>query len=139
MKFDLELEDTNGTISLSLNREFAEGEIENIVKFMKGLLKSKPMVTRQEALDWAVRGEPTSSVLAWGDDVTCYYELSFQNPPNKILAIKVVREVLGCGLKEAKDMVEGTMRIPPLSIFNAKMMKSNLERAGIKEFMLQAQ
>ncbi len=139
MKFDLELEDTNGCISLSLNREFADGEIENIVKLMKGLLKSKPMVSRQEALDWAMKGEPAPSVLAWGDDLVVYYELTFQNPINKISAIKVVRNVLGCALKEAKDMVEGTMRIPPLSIYNAKMMKTELDRSGIKEYTLQAQ
>lgn len=36
--------------------------------------------------------------------------LNIVNNPNKIASIKLVRELTGCGLKEAKDAVEG---MPP--------------------------
>ena len=54
--------------------------------------------------------------------------------PNKINVIKVVREITGLGLKEAKDLVDGAPK--PLkegaSKDDAEAIKAKLEEAGAK-------
>jgi large subunit ribosomal protein L7/L12 len=51
---------------------------------------------------------------------------------NKINVIKVVREITGLGLKEAKDLVEDTSRAikENISKADAEAMKKQLEEAG---------
>ena len=51
---------------------------------------------------------------------------------NKIAVIKVVREITGLGLKEAKDMVEGTPATVKEAVAKdqAEEWKSQLEEAG---------
>ncbi|MGA2449498.1 MAG: 50S ribosomal protein L7/L12 [Polyangiaceae bacterium] len=53
---------------------------------------------------------------------------------NKIAVIKVVREITGLGLKEAKDMVEGAPKTVKESVSkaDAEEMKKKLEDAGAK-------
>jgi large subunit ribosomal protein L7/L12 len=53
---------------------------------------------------------------------------------NKINVIKVVREVTGLGLKEAKDMVDGAPKTvkEALSKKDAEELKKKLEEAGAK-------
>ena len=53
---------------------------------------------------------------------------------NKISVIKVVREITGLGLKEAKDLVEGAPKTLKESISKAEAeeMKKKLEEAGAK-------
>ena len=53
---------------------------------------------------------------------------------NKIAVIKVVREVTGLGLKEAKDMVEGAPQTVKegISKDEAEEMKKKLEEVGAK-------
>ncbi|MCS6901784.1 MAG: 50S ribosomal protein L7/L12 [Myxococcales bacterium] len=53
---------------------------------------------------------------------------------NKINVIKVVREITGLGLKEAKDLVEGAPKIIKEGIAkaDAEEMKKKLEEAGAK-------
>ena len=53
---------------------------------------------------------------------------------NKIAVIKVVREVTGLGLKEAKDMVEGAPQTvkEALSKEEAEELKKKLEEGGAK-------
>lgn len=53
---------------------------------------------------------------------------------NKIGVIKVVREVTGLGLKEAKDMVDGAPKIVKenISKADADALKAKLEEAGAK-------
>ena len=58
--------------------------------------------------------------------------LKASDPAKKIAAIKVVREITGLGLKDAKDMVEGTNvnvkeNVP---VEEAKKIKEQLEAAG---------
>lgn len=125
MKFDLELESEVGAVSITLNRDFEDGEIEEIVSLMKSLLHPKKELSTKEF----------SSHLE-----NKYFELKFLPLlKNRIDAVRVLRSVFGCGLKEAKDMVEGVSRVPPLSSFNAKIVEESLERAGISEFILEAQ
>lgn len=54
--------------------------------------------------------------------------------PNKIPVIKVVRELTGLGLKEAKDLVEGAPKDlkEGVSKADADDMKKKLEEAGAK-------
>ena len=54
--------------------------------------------------------------------------------PNKINVIKVVREITGLGLKEAKDLVEGAPKTlkEGVSKAEAEEMKKKLEEAGGK-------
>ena len=53
---------------------------------------------------------------------------------NKINVIKVVREITGLGLKEAKDLVEGAPKTlkEGVSKAEAEEMKKKLEEAGAK-------
>jgi len=53
---------------------------------------------------------------------------------NKINVIKVVREITGLGLKEAKDLVEGAPKTVKegVSKADAEEMKKKLEEAGAK-------
>jgi large subunit ribosomal protein L7/L12 len=53
---------------------------------------------------------------------------------NKISVIKVVREITGLGLKEAKDLVEGAPKTLKEAISKAEAdeMKKKLEEAGAK-------
>ncbi|MBL9111182.1 MAG: 50S ribosomal protein L7/L12 [Myxococcales bacterium] len=53
---------------------------------------------------------------------------------NKINVIKVVREITGLGLKEAKDLVEGAPKVlkEGVSKADADDMKKKLEEAGAK-------
>jgi large subunit ribosomal protein L7/L12 len=53
---------------------------------------------------------------------------------NKIAVIKVVREISGLGLKEAKDLVEGAPKTlkEAVSKAEAEEMKKKLEDAGAK-------
>jgi large subunit ribosomal protein L7/L12 len=53
---------------------------------------------------------------------------------NKIAVIKVVREITGLGLKEAKDLVEGAPKMlkEGVSKADADEMKKKLEEAGAK-------
>jgi len=54
--------------------------------------------------------------------------------PNKIQVIKVVREITGLGLKEAKDLVEGAPKVlkEGVSKADSEDFKKKLEDAGAK-------
>jgi len=56
------------------------------------------------------------------------------NGANKINVIKVVRELTGMGLKEAKDLVDAVPKTlkEGLTKADAEMMKKKLEEAGAK-------
>jgi large subunit ribosomal protein L7/L12 len=53
---------------------------------------------------------------------------------NKVNVIKVIREVTGLGLKEAKDLVEGVPSVVKEAIpkADADAIKKKLEEAGAK-------
>ena len=54
--------------------------------------------------------------------------------PNKIKVIKIVREITGLGLKEAKDLVEAAPKVvkEAASKADAEDLKKKLEEAGAK-------
>ncbi len=54
--------------------------------------------------------------------------------PNKVKVIKVVREVTGLGLKEAKDVVDGAPKVVKAAVSKeeAEGIKTKLEGEGAK-------
>ena len=48
-------------------------------------------------------------LISRGDTAFVRLFLLEKRPENKISQIKLLREITGCGLKEAKDFVEGTI------------------------------
>lgn len=59
----------------------------------------------------------------------------FWPPDKKIMCIKVCREILGIGLREAKDLVEGNISGVPLGKFNSentKRHKDTIYRNGLE-------
>ena len=54
--------------------------------------------------------------------------------PNKVKVIKVVRDLTGLGLKEAKDLVDGAPKIVKETVSKAEAddMKAKLEAEGAK-------
>lgn len=50
--------------------------------------------------------------------------------PNKLEAVKYVKEATGCGLKEAKDVVENNGTIEALPVEIAQTLVANLNRIG---------
>ena len=54
--------------------------------------------------------------------------------PNKVKVIKIVREVTGLGLKEAKDLVDGAPKVVKEGVSKAEAddLKAKLEAEGAK-------
>jgi len=76
---------------------------------------------------------PTSVGAAEEEKTSFNVELA-EAGPNKIGVIKVVREITGLGLKEAKDMVDGAPKVLKEGVTKAEAdeMKKKLEDAGGK-------
>ena len=78
-------------------------------------------------------GAPTGSVGAEEEKSTANVELT-DSGANKIAIIKVVKEVLGLGLKEAKDLVDAapSMLKADMKKEEAEALKKQVEEAGGK-------
>ncbi|MBI2052224.1 MAG: 50S ribosomal protein L7/L12 [Candidatus Sungbacteria bacterium] len=78
-------------------------------------------------------GTPTSAAGAVEEKSTFDVELK-EAGAQKIAVIKVVREVTGLGLKEAKDLVDGAPKTVKTGLAKAEAeeVKSKLETAGAK-------
>lgn len=82
----------------------------------------------------AVAAAPAGGAAAGGEEKSSFdVELS-DGGANKIAVIKVVKEALGLGLKEAKDMVDGApaMMKTGLKKEEAEELKKKIEDAGGK-------
>ena len=80
---------------------------------------------------------PAASGAAVAEEQTAFKVQLKEVGPNKITVIKVVRELTGLGLKEAKDLVEGSAQAPAvvkdaLPKAEAETYKKKLEEAGAK-------
>jgi large subunit ribosomal protein L7/L12 len=91
---------------------------------------------------WGVKAAPAAVAVAAGPAAAApaaeaqtefNVELK-EGGANKIAVIKVVRELTGLGLKEAKDLVEGAPKTvkEAVSKADAEDMKKKLEEAGAK-------
>lgn len=80
----------------------------------------------------AVAG-PAAAADAGEEKSTASVELT-DGGANKIAVIKVVKEALGLGLKEAKDMVDGAPAMLKVDMKKeeAEALKKSLEEAGAK-------
>lgn len=81
----------------------------------------------------AVAAAPAAGAAAAEEKSTFNVELT-DGGANKIAVIKVVKEVLGLGLKEAKDMVDGApaMLKTDMKKEDAEALKKSIEEAGGK-------
>lgn len=88
---------------------------------------------------WGVSAAAPVAVAAAGAGAAAEEKSSFnveltETGANKIGVIKVVREITGLGLKEAKDMVDAAPKVVKegASKAEAEDMKKKLEEAGAK-------
>ncbi len=74
------------------------------------------------------------AAAAAGDEQTAFNVELTDGGAQKIAVIKVVKEVLGLGLKEAKDIVDGApaMVKEGMKKEDAEALKAKLEEAGAK-------
>lgn len=77
---------------------------------------------------------PAAGAAAAGEEKTAFNVELTDGGANKIAVIKVVKEVLGLGLKEAKDMVDGApiMMKEGMKKEEANDLKKKIEEAGGK-------
>lgn len=82
----------------------------------------------------AVAGAGVSAPVAEVEEKTEFDVVLADSGAQKINVIKVVREITGLGLKEAKDLVEGTPKTlkEGISKEEAADLKKKLEEAGAK-------
>src|SRR5918911_443659 len=82
----------------------------------------------------AAAGAPGAAAGAPAEEKTEFAVELAASGPNKINVIKVVREITGLGLKEAKDLVEGAPKTLKEGVAkaDAEEMKKKLEDAGAK-------
>ncbi len=100
---------------------------------LKEALENKWGVKAQAAV--AVAAAPAAAAAAPAAEATDF-EVTLSEAPadKKIGVIKVVRELTGLGLKEAKDLVDGAPKQVKASApkAEAEAMKKKLEEAGAK-------
>ena len=103
-------------------------EISELIKMME----EKFGVTATAAV--AVAGPAAGAAAAPAEEKSEFDVVLAEVGSNKIAVIKVVREVTGLGLKEAKDLVEGAPKTlkEGASKEEAETMKKKLEEAGAK-------
>ena len=103
-------------------------EISELIKMME----EKFGVTATAAV--AVAGPAAGAAAAPAEEKSEFDVVLAEVGSNKIAVIKVVREVTGLGLKEAKDLVEGAPKAvkEAISKDDAEALKKQLEEAGAK-------
>jgi large subunit ribosomal protein L7/L12 len=82
----------------------------------------------------AAAAAPLAAPVAVVEEQTEFTALLAEIGPNKIPVIKVVRELTGLGLKEAKDLVDATPRAVKEGVTKeeAEKIKAALEAQGAK-------
>ena len=82
----------------------------------------------------AVAAAAAPAAAAAAEEKTEFDVVLAEVGPNKINVIKVVREITGLGLKEAKDLVDGAPKPVKEGVGKdeAEEMKKKLEEAGAK-------
>lgn len=82
----------------------------------------------------AVAAAPAGGLAAGGEEKSSFDVELTDGGANKIAVIKVVKEALGLGLKEAKDMVDGApaMMKAGMKKEDADALKAKVEEAGGK-------
>ncbi|HET9955959.1 MAG TPA: 50S ribosomal protein L7/L12 [Polyangiaceae bacterium] len=121
----------------------AEITREQVVDYLSNLpvIQIAELVKELEG-KWGVSAAPVAVAAAGGgaaaaapvEEKTEFNVILADAGANKINAIKVVREITGLGLKEAKDLVEGAPKPikEGVSKADAEEIKKKLEAAGAK-------
>jgi len=127
-------EETTTAVELSANaqkimdlvKELPVIELANLVKAMEeefGVSAAAPVM---------MAGAPQGGAAAAAEEKTAFNVELTSCGANKISVIKVVREVTGLGLKEAKDLVDGAPKMVKEGVKKeeAEEVKKKLEEAG---------
>ena len=103
-------------------------EISELIKMME----EKFGVTATAAV--AVAGPAAGAAAAPAEEKSAFDVVLAEVGSNKIAVIKVVREVTGLGLKEAKDLVEGAPKAIKEGVAKeeAEELKKKIEASGAK-------
>ena len=82
----------------------------------------------------AVAAAPTAGAAAAGEEKSTFTVELKDGGASKINVIKVVKEALGLGLKEAKDLVDGAPKVLKEGVKkeDAEKLKKDIEAAGGK-------
>ena len=109
----------------------ASKSVMDIVELVK-MMEDKFGVTA--AAPMAVAAAPGAAAAPVAEEKTEFTVVLAAIGENKVGAIKVVRELTGLGLKEAKDLVEGAPATVKEGVAkkDAEEMKKKLEDAGCK-------
>ena len=102
---------------------------------VSGLIKALEEKWGVKAAPVAVAGPAASAAPAEKKEEQTEFTVELADAgPNKINVIKVVREITGLGLKEAKDLVEGAPKVlkEGISKGDSDEIKKKLEEAGAK-------
>src|SRR6266404_3743754 len=116
---------------------------EQVVDFLSKMsVLDLAALTKELEDKWGVKAAPVAVAAAAGpaaaaapaEEKTEFTVELAAAGANKINVIKVVREITGLGLKEAKDLVEGAPKTlkEGVSKADAEEMKKKLEDAGAK-------
>jgi len=106
-------------------------EVVDLVKMMEekfGVTAAAPVAVA------AVGGGAAAAAAPAAEEQTEFTVHMTSFGANKVGVIKVIREITGLGLKEAKDLVEGVPSVVKESIpkADAEAIKKKLEEAGAK-------
>jgi len=110
----------------------AEKSVMDIVELVK-MMEEKFGVTAAVAAAPAAAVGPAAAAAVEKTEFTVILA-GLSDPAKKVNVIKVVREITGLGLKEAKDLVEGAPQTVKdgVSKADSEAMKKKLEEGGAK-------
>ena len=124
---------------MSKNLEQLVDELSNLTVLemskLKEQLEAKWGVKAQAAAPAMMMAGPAAAAAAPAEESTNFQVTLAESPADKkIGVIKVLRELTGLGLKEAKDLVDGAPKVVKESAAKAEAedMKKKLEAAGAK-------
>jgi len=111
----------------------AEKSVMDIVELVK-MMEEKFGVTAAVAAAPAVAAGGAAAPAAVEKTEFTVVLAALADPAKKVNVIKVVREITGLGLKEAKDLVEGAPQTVKEGVAkaDAEAMKKKLEEGGAK-------
>ena len=127
---------------MSKNLEQLVDELSNLTVLemskLKEQLEEKWGVKAQAAAPAMMMAGPAAAAAPAAEESTNFQVTLAESPADKkIGVIKVLRELTGLGLKEAKDLVDGAPKVVKESAAKAEAedMKKKLEAAGAKVTM----
>ena len=114
--------------------EFIDAIKELTVLELNDLVKACEEEFGVSAAAGVVVAGPAAGGAAAGEEKSEFYVELTEVGPNKVKVIKVVRELTGLGLKEAKDLVDGAPKMVKENASKAEAddIKAKLEAEGAK-------